>query len=160
VRPLPRPTPAPGAALGAALGVAALVAVLLAGCDALTHRPTLPRDFGAPYDVRVGVVIEASGAPVQPTPAVTLGGELWAVVTYRGGCGAHAFQTEADGVASGGSVVWFRHQAWGETCNRLVQDTLRIALDAPLRPSGTAPAVTLATPGGDELPLTWSATAD
>ncbi len=140
--------------------VVGAAALLLGGCDALTNRPPLARDFGAPYSVRTGVVIDQAGAPEQPTPAVTLGGDLWVVVAFRGGCGSHAFRTAADGLSSGGSVVWLRHESRGETCTRVVQDTLRIPLEASLRPSGSSPALTLATPDGEELALAWSATAD
>lgn len=148
MRPFPRPA------------LVAAVALLIGGCDALTNRPPLARDFGAPYAVRTGVVIDAAGAPEQPTPAVTLGGVLWTVVTYRGGCGSHTFTTESDGLSSGGSVVWLRHLTQGETCNRFLQDTLRIPLEGALRPYGETPALTLATPDGDELDLAWSATVD
>ena len=130
------------------------VALLIGGCDALINRPLIARDFGAPYAVRLGAVASFPEAPARPTPAVTAAGDLWVVVAYHGGCAEHTFTPDVDGLSPGRTVVWLHHDAGGETCRGVVEDTLRIRLAASLRPGTGAPALSLATPEGDEVPLT------
>lgn len=133
-----------------ALPLATAALLLAAGCDVLTNRPPLTRDYGAPYAVRNGVVVGFPGEVERRTPAITAGGDLWVVVRYRGGCGDHTFDLERDAV-EGGSIIWLEHLVSDETCNGTVEDTVRISLSAALRPGGTQQAVALATPDGDEL---------
>ena len=135
-----------------ALALVAAPLLLAAGCDVLTNRPPLARDYGAPYAVRNGVVVGFPGEVERRTPAITATGDLWVVVRYRGGCGEHAFDLERDAV-QGGSIIWLEHLVSDETCDETIDDTLRVSLSAALRPGGTQPALALATPDGDELAI-------
>jgi hypothetical protein len=134
-----------------------LVAVLVgAGCDLVTYRPPVGRDFGHPYAVRAGVPVPLAPGLVVATPAVAADRRLFAVVEYEGGCREHSFAIASDPSAEDRTYVWLVHDDGGDRCEELVRDTVAVDLGAAYRPgpltleipNGTALAVTSLVGGG------------
>jgi hypothetical protein len=130
----------------------ALLMVLLAlapGCDLVTYRPPVGRDFGAPYVVRAGVPMNVAPGVVLVTPAIDAQRRLLTVVEYEGGCLPHSFAIQFDASASDATVVWLVHDDGGDRCEQLVRDTVAIDMGAAYR----AGDLTLDTPSGDLIAL-------
>jgi hypothetical protein len=127
----------------------AFAGAALGGCDVLTYRPPLGRDFGAPYDVRENVVITLRTGLTLDTPTLDPTRRLVALVEYVGGCAEHAFTPTSVTDGNERTVLWLVHDDGGDTCERFVRDTLIVDLGDTAHPG----ALALATPGGDELVL-------
>ena len=121
-----------------------------AGCDLVTYRPPVGRDFGHPYAVRTGILVEASPSVVLMTPAVDASRRLIAVVEYEGGCRNHAFAVASDAAATDRTYLWLVHDDGGDRCEELVRDTVAVELGAAYRPG----PLTLEIPNGDPVQLT------
>jgi hypothetical protein len=137
----------------AMLGATVLIA---AGCDLVTYRPPVGRDFGAPYVVRAGVPIAVPPGVVVATPAVDARRRLLAVVEYEGGCLPHEFEIRFDASATDATVLWLVHDDGGDRCDELVRDTVALDMGAAYR----AGDLTLDTPTGELIALTSLAGGD
>jgi hypothetical protein len=127
----------------------AVVALLAAGCDLVTYRPPVGRDFGSPYAVRAGVPVLVAPGRVLETPALDPARRMYAVVEYEGGCNPHAFTLGSDTRQEDRTIVWLIHDDGGDRCEELVRDTVVVDLGTAYRPGPIA----LDTPGGDQLLL-------
>jgi len=140
--------------LAAALRLAPLVlagaGALAAGCDLVTYRPPVGRDFGAPYAVRAGVPIRLNPGTLVQTPAVDASRRLFAVLEYEGGCREHTFVAESDASIGERTVVWLVHDDGGDRCDELVRDTVVVDLGDAYRPG----ALVLETPQGETVAMT------
>jgi hypothetical protein len=123
---------------------------LLAGCDLITYRPPVGRDFGAPYALRAGVPVAVAPGRVLETPGVDASRRLFAVLEYEGGCSEHSFVVASDATQDDRTVVWLVHDDGGESCEELLRDTVVVELGSAYRPGPIA----LETPQGDEVVLT------
>ena len=124
--------------------------VFAAGCDLVTYRPPVGRDFGVPYAVRAGVPVLVAPGRVLETPALDAAGRMYTVVEYEGGCNPHAFALEFDARQADRTIVWLIHDDGGDRCEETVRDTVVVDLGSAYRPGPIA----LETPSGDELLLT------
>ncbi len=129
-------------------GLAAVV-LCVAGCDLLTYRPPVGRDFGAPYAVRAGIPIQIGPGRVLDTPALDEIRRMYTVVEYEGGCLQHTFALASDARAEDHTLVWLVHDDGGDRCTELIRDTVVVELGAAYRPG----PMSLETPGGEQLPL-------
>ncbi len=98
--------------------VCALVLAAI-GCDALVDRPELARDFGSPYNVLFGEVVEAANGLTQATPFTDGSGALHVAVQFTGGCANHTFRADHT-LAEASATVWLVHASNGETCEALL----------------------------------------
>jgi hypothetical protein len=126
------------------------VAVVAAGCDLVTYRPPVGRDFGAPYAVIAGVPVTIAPGRVVETPALDPERRLFVVVEYEGGCNPHTFAIGSDASAEDRTLLWLVHDDGGDRCEVLVRDTAVVDLGSAYRP-GT---IALETPQGEEVVLT------
>lgn len=136
--------------------VLALGLSVAAGCDLVTYRPPVGRDFGAPYVVRAGVPMTVPPGVVVSTPAVDSRRRLLAVVEYEGGCLPHSFEVGFDASQVDATVLWLVHDDGGDLCEQLVRDTVAVDMGSAYR----AGDLTLDTPSGDLIALTSLAGGD
>jgi hypothetical protein len=129
---------------------------LTAGCDLVTYRPPVGRDFGAPYVIRTGIPMVLPPGLVVATPAVDSQRRLLAVVEYEGGCQPHSFALASDAIDAESTTLWLVHDDGGDRCEELVRDTLSVDLGSAYR----AGSMTLDTPSGEALALTSLAGGD
>jgi hypothetical protein len=133
-----------------ALPLLAGVAISAAGCDLVTYRPPVGRDFGAPYAVVAGVPVTISPGRVVETPALDAERRLFVVVEYEGGCNPHSFAVASDASADDRTLVWLVHDDGGDRCEDLVRDTAVVGLGSAYRPGPMA----LEMPQGEVVLLT------